>query len=462
MKLAAKLILVFLFGVFAIVSVFTWQTLRRQNDWEVERRTAHASDIADALTPTIKQAYEEGGTITVKRALEVSTRQLDGPEVRWVDGKDTSSQLTQTTSRETSSISITDANGNRKAYSYIPIPLGESDSGTVEVSEPLEEQDAFTRGSVIRSLMSLLGVAAFSGVVIYFGGIQLIGKPLNRLVVQVKQIGEGQLDQTPVVTSHDELGRLAIAISEMSRRIHQQLNTIRHTNRLGTIGTLSAGIAHELGTPLNVISGRAGLIKSGKLTTEEIVHSAETIQSEANRMTTIIRQLLDFSRQKSAPYSSIDLNGVIRRTCDLMQTLTEKANIQLATNLPAETLYIDGDVAQIQQVLSNLITNAIAAMPNGGMITINLQKNSQDEIQIQVIDSGVGIELADVNQVFEPFYTTKDVGQGTGLGLSIAYGIVREHSGEIQVSSNPETGTTFTITFPASDSNSVIQEVSKS
>ena len=448
MKLAAKLILVFLFGVLAIVSLFAWQTIRRQHDREEQRRYSHAGDLVDTLTPAIKSVYEEGGTLTIQQAVEISTRELRGPELRWIDDNEQPAVQTQTTSRRTSSVFVTDANGHRKAYSYIPMNLGENQSGTIEVAEPLADQDAFNRGSLLTSLASLLGVATLSGLVIYFGGIQLVGKPLGRLIAQVNSIGEGQLDQPPAISSNDELGRLAVAISDMSHRIKQQRDAIRHTDRLGTIGTLAAGMAHELGTPLNVVAGRAGLIKSGKLTAEEIQTSAATIQAEAERMTKIIRQLLDFARQAPAPHEPIELNNVITQTCDLMKPLADKADVRIDLQLPQTSLYINGDASQIQQVLTNLITNAIAAMPNGGRVSVASEALADQRVCIQVTDTGVGIAPEDVQRVFEPFFTTKDVGQGTGLGLSIAYGIIREHGGDITVESVAEKGSTFVLTLP--------------
>ncbi|MCO8120831.1 HAMP domain-containing histidine kinase [Stieleria sp. TO1_6] len=458
MKLAAKLILIFLAGVFGIVMLFTWQTVRRQHAWEQQRRQAHAADLAETLAPAIQRAYEQGGTVTVHRAIEVSTRRLSGPQVRWIDGADTASSAPadqlQTTSRQLSSVSITDRDGDRKAFSYVPMTLDNDAVGTVEVAEPLAGQDAFVRESVMTSLWSLLGVAVLSAVVIYCGGVQLVGKPLNKLITQVNQIGDGQLDQPPVLSSNDELGRLAGAVSQMSYRISQQRDTIRHADRLGTIGTLAAGMAHELGTPLNVVSGRAGLIASGKLSAAEIQSSAQTIRSEAERMTTIIRQLLDFARQTPAPHESISLDQVVQRTCDLIRPIAGKSGVDLQLQLPDQVVQIDGDAAQIQQVVTNLMNNAIAAMPDGGTLTVQLDRHDdQDQIMLRVSDTGQGIPAEHLDQVFEPFFTTKDVGQGTGLGLSIAYGIVRDHGGQIRVQSQPEQGqpeqgTTFEVTFP--------------
>ena len=455
MKLAAKLIFVFLVGVVAIVAMFSWQTIRHQESWEQERREAHASELVHAVAPAIEKAWKEGGRITIQQAVEVTSRSVAGHQIRWMNPEETpqtQAPTTKTTTRRTSSISFTDADGKRTACSYVPFEVDGDKIGTVEVVEPTDKHDARVRRSVYASLLSLLGVAAFSGFVIYFGGVQLVGKPLNRLIRQVGEIGDGQLEQKPAIESNDELGKLAIAISDMSHRIGQQQATIRHTDRLGTIGTLAAGVAHELGTPLNVVAGRAGLIAGGKLTEQEVVASAETIQSEAQRMTAIIRQLLDFARQTPAPKSPLDLREVVERTCELMSSIAKKSSVTIEPQISDSPIFVNGDSAQLQQVTTNLLSNAIAAMPDGGTVKV-LISQSDNVASISVTDTGSGIDPEQLDRIFEPFVTTKDVGQGTGLGLSIAYGIVKEHDGQIKVESEPRVGTTFHVLLPISDNN---------
>lgn len=449
MKLAAKIILVFLVGVLGIVSLFAWQSVQRQNAQVEEQRELHASDLVKALKPAILQAYRDGASVTIQQAVEVSTQTLTGPELRWVDGSDGSATHTKTTSRSVSSVMVTDASGKRTAISYVPLDLGGEDSGMIEVAHPMSALDRFTHDSVVASIVSLLGVAALSAMVIYFAGVRLVGRPLEKLIAQVDSIGQGNLALDPVISNHDELGRLANAISQMSHRLSEQRDTIRHTDRLGTVGTLAAGVAHELGTPLNVVSGRAELISGGKLTEQEVNASAKTIKSESDRMTTIIRQLLDFARQQTSPHVSIDLNDIVSRTSDLMRSLAKKSNVRIVDEVPDQTVRIDGDAAQIQQVMTNLLANAIGAMPGGGLVTVSLTLPLDDDrARVQVVDTGGGIESKDIDRIFEPFYTTKDVGQGTGLGLSIAYGIVREHGGEIKVDSQKGKQTTFSVYFP--------------
>ncbi|WP_197356507.1 sensor histidine kinase [Aureliella helgolandensis] len=434
MKLAAKLILLFLWGVLAIVAIFTWQTVRRQSQWEDHRRVLHASELVEAIKPAVEQAIRSGGTITIQQAIEYSTRGVNGPQLRWLE--------------ESTQVTVTNDRATQTAYAYIPLSIDGQQTGTIEVATPLSDEDEHLRDSIQASLLSLLGVAALSAMVIFFGGVLWVGRPLDKLVDQVELIGEGQLPQAPALSSNDELGRLAGAISLMSHRLNDQRNAIRHTDRLGTIGTLAAGIAHELGTPLNVVSGRAGLIASGRLSSEEVASSAQTIKTEAERMTHIIRQLLDFARQSPTPHNSMDIGEVLGRTCELMRPLAEASKVRIVYQPVAAPLTIDGNATQIQQVITNLISNAIAAMPSGGTVTIAVQDTPDDAINIRVSDTGLGMDPKEVDRVFEPFFTTKDVGQGTGLGLSIAYGIVREHGGQIQVESQLQVGSTFTVVLP--------------
>lgn len=451
MKLAAKLILVFMLGVLGIVALFSWQTIRRQHEWDEARQAEHADDVVAAITPAINDAYRNGGVVTIQEAVEVSAQYMPRQGLRWVD--DTREANPKLTTRRFSRISISDKDGSSVAHTLVPLTIDGNNIGGVEVSQSTEQHDRFIRGSLLASLLSLLGVASLSGVVIYFGGIQLVGRPLDKLIDQVHQIGDGKLVQSPVLTSNDELGALAVAISQMGQKLDQQQNAIRHADRLSTVGTLAAGVAHEMGTPLNVVAGRANLIASGKLSSEEVAQSARTIKSEAERMTAIIRQLLDFARQSPTKHSIIDVGEIARTTCELIKPLAEKSSCKIDLRMEERAYQVQGDATQIQQVLTNLITNAIQAMPDGGTVTVSVEDvtaTDDDRVCIRVSDEGEGIKSEDLPRIFEPFFTTKDVGLGTGLGLSIAYGIVNEHGGQINVESSPNKPTTFNVFLPSS------------
>jgi two-component system NtrC family sensor kinase len=445
MRLAAKLILLFLLGVLGIVALFSWQTIQRHHVLERERREIHASNLVAAMTPSLEQAHRKGGVVTIREVVEHSTTMISDARLRWVDGKDIPVVVQRT--RKVTTVSIADLDGF--ARTYVPLTLNGESVGAIEVAQPVDRHNDTIRYSMTESILLLLGVTALSGLTICLGGVFWVGRPLRKLVNQVTSIGEGQLNQPVALESKDELGDLAQAISAMSHRLSQQRETIRHTDRLGTIGTLAAGVAHELGTPLNVVAGRAGLIVGGKLTPEEVQTSAQTIHSETDRMTGIVRQLLEFARQSPSSHGSIDLTDVVSRTCDLMQSLASKSSVKIESVLPRRAIVVEGDAAQLQQVLTNLISNAIAAMSDGGIATVSLSDRSEiNQICLQVTDCGQGIKQEDVSRIFEPFFTTKDVGKGTGLGLSIAYGIVREHGGDIRVTSEPGSFTTFSVYLP--------------
>lgn len=297
----------------------------------------------------------------------------------------------------------------------------------------------------------------------------MIGRPLSKLVDHTRKIGD-RADCEPLeMETNDEIGQLAAALNRMSSRLIEQqsriesesnarvatLQQLRHADRLKTVGRLAAGVAHEIGTPLNVVSGRAGLIRSGKLSPQELKESAEAIQAESNRIAGIVRQLLDFARHNPPKRASVDLRIVLERTVALLETLTEKNKVSIKHSFegdPPFTAFVDE--AQIQQVLTNLIVNAMQAMPNGGKIDIrlaNLEVDAEAFVQIKIQDQGTGMEDATVNQIFEPFFTTKEVGQGTGLGLSIAHGMIEEHGGTIEVESEPGVGSTFRVLLPKSE-----------
>jgi signal transduction histidine kinase len=375
--------------------------------------------------------------------------------LRWVDETERLVLERKILARRVSTFFPLDSDGGQIDYSYVPLVVDGNNAGAIEVAMPVEPEAEHVRASLLGSLLSMLGVAVLSAGVIFLGGVRWVGRPLQKLVEQVNAIGKGNFFQPPALQSNDELGRLATAISKMSHQLGDQRETIRHTDRLGTIGTLAAGVAHELGTPLNVVSGRAGLIATGKLSFEEVEASAKTIKAEADRMAVIIRHLLDFARQAPTAYAPMNVSDVVLKTCEILRPVAHDAKVDIVTEIPPGPFRIHGNAAQIQQVVTNLIRNAIQAMPGGGKMTVRIQHDGKNRVCVEVVDTGVGMMREAMDRVFEPFYTTKDVGEGTGLGLSIAYGIVSEHGGEIQVTSEVGTGTTFRVFLPSIEPTSL-------
>ena len=231
------------------------------------------------------------------------------------------------------------------------------------------------------------------------------------------------------------------------------LEQLRHADRLRTVGTLASGIAHELGTPLNVILLRAKMLKREG---GEVAEGAGVIAGQAERMTRIVRQLLDFARRKEPKRTRCDLVDVAEHTTSLLRTLAERANVTLRLERPASPLLAEVDPAQLEQALTNLVVNAVQASHGGGEVVVAADRREVEAPSggtrvlacLEVRDEGSGIAPEDLERIFEPFFTTKGVGEGTGLGLAVAHGIVDDHGGFIRAASAPGAGTTFAIYIP--------------
>jgi signal transduction histidine kinase len=232
------------------------------------------------------------------------------------------------------------------------------------------------------------------------------------------------------------------------RRVIEQL---RHAERLNVVGKLAAGVAHELGTPLNVISTAAELLDAEAQASAMTHASCRVIIEQSGRMAAIIRQLLDFGRRGGSDRSTTDLVPLVESTIALMRPLARKRQVELSLSVPEQSVVAAVNRLEIGQVLSNLVLNAIQAMPNGGRSVVRLAAERERGIDVAVLsvsDEGTGIRPEDVPRVFDPFFTTKDVGDGTGLGLSVTYGIVSDHGGRVNVETEWGHGSLFTVVLP--------------
>ncbi|RMH33638.1 MAG: PAS domain S-box protein [Nitrospirae bacterium] len=221
---------------------------------------------------------------------------------------------------------------------------------------------------------------------------------------------------------------------------------LRKAERLAELGTLASGMAHEIGTPMNVILGRAELLMR-KATDESMKRGLETIVAQVERITKIMNQLLSFARKRPMERRPIDLASVVTDVLDVVQERLKKHRIEVETALNPSTPKVLADADQMSQVLLNLIINACHAMPDGGTLRIGLEPCGH-MVELTVADTGCGIPETHLSKVFDPFFTTKAAGEGTGLGLTVVHGIVQEHEGTISVASRPGQGTTFRIKLP--------------
>jgi PAS domain S-box-containing protein len=254
----------------------------------------------------------------------------------------------------------------------------------------------------------------------------------------------------PLVTKKFHvIGRLII-VDDITERIGLE-SQLTQAEKMSSIGLLAAGVAHEVNTPLAVISSYAQMLSKQVQGDEKKSGLLEKITAQTFRASEIVNNLLNFSRTSGAEFSDISLNKVIRETLALLEHQMKVAKVKVAHELYDDLPLIHGNAGKLQQVFLNLFLNAKDAMPQGGTLTV--QTSNGTGVNVAIRDTGTGIEPENLRRIYEPFFTTKNVARdgerrGTGLGLAVSYGIIQEHAGKIQVESAPGVGTTFYLEFP--------------
>jgi len=252
---------------------------------------------------------------------------------------------------------------------------------------------------------------------------------------------------TPLVSkSGERIGRLMLFDDVTQReRMEEQMS---QTEKLTSLGLLAAGVAHEVNTPLAVISNYIQMLAKQMPESDPRNAIIEKIVKQTFRASEIVNNLLNFSRTGAAELADVDVNKVVEETLSLVAHPLKTSHIQIVKQFGGELPAVRGSANKLQQVFLNLFLNARDAMPNGGMLEVRTAAHN-GSVEIEVVDTGGGIPREDIHRIFDPFFTTKASGRGTGLGLSVSYGIIKEHSGKIDVRSTPGRGTSFHVEFPA-------------
>jgi two-component system, NtrC family, sensor kinase len=300
-----------------------------------------------------------------------------------------------------------------------------------------------------------------------------VSHPINELITRIREIGKGEWRQRIEVSGQDEVASLAREFNLMSEELEQSHSRLlqeqklkleleqelRHSERLASVGRLAAGIAHEIGTPLNIISGRAEYLSRRPRSAEEIKTNLELIRSQTDRIAAIVRQLLEFSRRREPVFRRVDVTALVNHVTYLMEHQLQSKAIGVEISGPRSLPNIYADPDLLQQVFLNLFSNSLHALGAGGTIKIHTELTDGERLftpsqgtgsglQITFEDNGGGIAAEHIGRIFDPFFTTKDIGEGTGLGLSVSYGIIKDHGGEIYAESEPGQFTRFLIFLP--------------
>lgn len=333
--------------------------------------------------------------------------------------------------------------------------------GALEVVLPLQQVNVTLAGITRRFLFFTVALAACLGFVIILIARWSITQPLHRLIGAARKLGAGDLalrvEPSGVVDLDqlgEELNRMAAGLEEQHRNreefYRQKLELergLRHAEKLASIGQLTSGLAHEIGTPLNVITGRAEQLLARRPPDDPTRGALRTIIDQGGRIAELISRLLAFSRQDVKCREPVDLAELLHEALHLcrLQFAARDAGVDLELDLQAPE--ITGDGSALRQLFVNLMLNAIHAMDGRGRIRI-ASLRTEEQLRIDFEDTGPGIPEQLREKVFEPFFTTKEVGEGTGLGLYIVASIVEEHHGDIRVEARPEGGARFIMTFP--------------
>ena len=363
-------------------------------------------------------------------------------------------------------------------------PQAKSLLGVVDIGISLEDADRrvarSTRNAIVFGLASTVVICGLVGLFVQ----RFVNRPVQRLLECTRRVARGELDCTIQPTGEDEIGYLARSFNKMTkdlREAHEELSNwalklenevenktrdlklaqaqIVRSEKLSSIGLLAAGVAHELNSPLMGILTYAHLIGKKLPDDSPEKKDIDVILNQTDRCVAIIRQLLDFSRESSPEKKSQAVDVVLDQAIALVKHQALFHNIEIHCDLAADLPEVLMDAGQIQQVFLNLLVNAGEAMPTRGRVTIETRAHSgaagaePDKVQIVFRDTGVGIPPESIDKIFDPFFTSKEVGHGTGLGLAVSYGIIPRHGGSVGVQSAPGEGTTFTINLPVAGSD---------
>jgi len=281
---------------------------------------------------------------------------------------------------------------------------------------------------------------------------QILG-PLKNLMEATRRISEGDIT-TPIRPTRryrDELTELALAMNRMMHQLARRQEQLILAHKLKAIGTLTAGVAHELNNPVNNIMLTASMLQEDypALSDIERLDMVNDLVEQAERSRRIVRNLLDFARENEIHPTFVQIEALVRETLQLVSNQLKLSKVKVDLRIPENLPPIHGDIQQLRQVFLNIVLNAVDAMPQGGALSIFMDKSEEgDFLKIDFKDTGCGIAEHVLPNIFDPFFTTKTTSRGTGLGLSVSLGIVRKHGGDIRVTSRIEEGSTFSILLP--------------
>jgi len=341
-------------------------------------------------------------------------------------------------------------------YGTIEAGLRENGAEMVEVAEDLVNRERRSVDAMLRIskqipfgfIIVLLLLLAY---LVVFIARQILA-PLARMKRTAERVARGDFTPiTPIRKFHDEFSQLSVAMNRMMIQLAHRHDLLVQAHKLKAVGTLTAGVAHELNNPINNIMLTAASLQEdyGDLDEDERRDMVNDLVGESERAQKIVRNLLDFARETNIESHAIEPVRLVEETLQLATNQIKLGKVKVSGEVDDNLPTIHGDFQQLTQVLLNIVLNALDAMPGGGKLRISIRATrGGDFVSIEFSDTGTGIPDHIVGSIFDPFFTTKPGARGTGLGLSVSLGIIKQHGGDIRVRSEAGVGTTFTVLLP--------------
>ena len=468
MRIVPKITLVLAIAITAVLSVRAWMRVDRETDlFDTDMKRDHRV-VGHVLRSSVAEVWTIDGPARAKSLIDAANGAEGGVRVHWLPG----AGVAATPAGSEYELQQIDSS-THDLVSVFTIDQNRPELGRFEIRESLAERDRYVHGTVMSTIVNVVVLVGICGLLALLLNRWLVGIPMQALIHKARRTGSGDLAHPLQIRGRDELGELAEEMNAMCEQLARAnasvvseaqarvdaLQQLRHADRLATVGRLAAGIAHELGTPVSIVSGHAQMIAEREVLGDKVLESARTIDDQAGRITRIVRQLLDFARSKGPEGTSANAFEIAKRCESLLLPMAEKRGVRLGVHGSSEKAHAAIDHESLQQVLTNLVVNAVQATPHGGTIEIRVDRVRSappdgpgymegEFVRLDVKDSGTGIAPDVLAHIFEPFFTTKEAGDGTGLGLSVVYGIVKDHAGWIAVASDVEKGSTFSVFIP--------------
>ena len=501
MRLATKLTLALLIAVALVMAGFGYWRARGERQHAIDEAQDEVLLLANTLRLAVQHALRDRQPEYIRELLDalvrspspvdrirVLDRQLDPISLASAESVEAiaipPADLERTLASGQTVVRYVESAGRPMVYVLLPLrsPQG-AILGVLEVVHVATQvrrqiQEAIQE-LILRS--SLLGCTIF--LVIWLAVRISIRRPIGQLTGVAQALGQGDLSRRLDLRRRDEIGQLAAAFNRMAENLQSARGQIlagaesrlalerqlQQAQKLATVGRLASEVAHEIGTPLNVVSGRAEAIQRRLDPDHPLARHVATILRQVERISGIIRQLLEYTRPRRPAAHPLDVRQSLSRAVELLEPLARHRQVDLRVESPAPLPFIQADPDLLQQVLLNLVSNALDATSAGGSIRLSANLEEPGEpaeaggaarprvsrgrpegpvLTVAVVDTGAGMSRPQLERVFEPFFSTKDRKGGTGLGLPIVEDIVRAHGGAIQIESAEGLGTTVLLRWP--------------